>query len=144
MSILPVYDLDIYLLNFLDIKSILILSSISKKHRDNFSNMKLYMDIREISKKELFQSLIADTIRVACKYCSIALLVWFKNSGYEFKYTAGAINLASNNGDVAVLQWFKNSGYEFKYTSNAIDWASFHGHVAILEWFKNSGYELKN
>ena len=121
MSILPIYDLDIYLLNFLDIKSILILSSISKKHRDNFSNMKLYIDIKEILKKESFQSLIADTVCMACKYCSIALLEWFKNSGYEFKYTSDAIDSASENGHIAILQWFKNSGYEFKYTSNAIE-----------------------
>ena len=67
---------------------------------------------------------------------------WFKNSGYEFKYTSSAINWASN-GHVAILEWFKNSGYEFKYTSYAIDWASNYGHVAVLEWFKNSEYGIQ-
>ena len=44
---------------------------------------------------------------------------------------------------INVLEWFKNSGYEFKYTSDAIDWASAKGHVNVLEWFKNSGFEFK-
>ena len=35
-----------------------------------------------------------------------------------------AINWASKNGHIAVLEWFKNSEYEFKYTDDAIDWAS--------------------
>ena len=34
---------------------------------------------------------------------------------FEFKYNEGAINNASLNGHVAVLDWFKNSGFEFKY-----------------------------
>ena len=50
--------------------------------------------------------------------------------------TNGLIDWASENGHVNVLEWFKNSGYEFKYTSNAIDWASENGHVNVLKWFK--------
>src|ERR1700761_9115935 len=61
----------------------------------------------------------------------IAVLNWFKNSGFEFKYTDYAIDQASLNGHVAVLDWFKNSGFEFIYTNNAIVWASNNGHVAV-------------
>ena len=73
----------------------------------------------------------------------IQVLEWFKNSGYEFKYTEWPINYASEIGDVQVLEWFKNSGYEFKYNKWALNFASNNKHVQVLEWFKNSGYELK-
>ena len=68
---------------------------------------------------------------------------WFKNSGYEFKYSVNAINTASENGHDQVLEWFKNSGYEFKYDKYAINYASENGQIQVLEWFKNSGYEFK-
>ncbi len=73
----------------------------------------------------------------------IQVLEWFKNSGYEFKYTECAITYASSRGYVQVLEWFKNSGYEFKYTKHAINEASEYGHIQVLEWFKKSSYEFK-
>jgi hypothetical protein len=64
-------------------------------------------------------------------------LEWFKNSGYEFKYSEWAINLACYYGNVQVLEWFKNSDYEFKYDRNAIYYACMNGNFQVLEWLKN-------
>jgi hypothetical protein len=82
-------------------------------------------------------------IEYACQYGHIQVLEWFKNSGYEFKYTDSAIIHASRSGHIQVLEWFKNSGYEFKYSELVIENASKNGNVQVLEWFKNSGYEFK-
>ena len=144
MSILPVNDLNAYLLYFLDTKSILTLSAVSKEQQQVLLNIKLYTDIRFISTKESFRTFRTDIITISSKHGSISLLEWFKNSGYEFKYTFYAIDWASRNGHLRVLEWFKNSGYEFKYTSDAIDGASSKGHLSVLEWFKNSGYKKLN
>ena len=58
-------------------------------------------------------------------------------------YINNIIFYASFNGHIKVLEWFKNSGYEFKYSKNAINNASQGGHIKVLEWFKNSGYKFK-
>ena len=65
----------------------------------------------------------------------IQVLEWFKNSGYEFKYSKNAIIWASKNKKIQVLEWFKNSGYEFKYSKYAINEACYNEHIKILEWF---------
>ena len=44
--------------------------------------------------------------------------------------------MASENGNMDILGWYKNSGLEFKYTADAIDWASQNGHVNILNWLE--------
>jgi hypothetical protein len=84
-----------------------------------------------------------DIINNACHYGHIQVLEWFKNSGYEFKYTEYAFYWASDNGHIKVLEWFKNYGYKFKYTKWAINEASANGHYEVLEWFKNYNFELK-
>ena len=78
-------------------------------------------------------------INHASQYGHIAVLDWFKNSYFEFKYDKWTINYASLNGHIAVLDWFKNSGFKFKYDESAINYASLNGHVTVLDWFKNSG-----
>src|SRR5580704_195612 len=106
MSILPVNDLNAYLLYFLDIKSILTLSAVSKEQQQVLLSIKLYTDIRFISTKESFRTFRTDIITISSKHGSISLLEWFNNSGYEFKYTFSAINVASVNGHISVLEWF--------------------------------------
>ena len=95
MSILVYPELNEYLLNFLDIRSILRLSIISK----------------ETNKLLLSQPFIKDIHK-------IVQIENIKNFDNEI------VDLASKNGHIAVLEWFKNSEYEFKYTDDAIDWAS--------------------
>ena len=82
-------------------------------------------------------------INCASENGHIQVLEWFKNSGYEFKYTEDATNGASINKHIEVLEWFKNSGYEFKYDIWMVNNASQYGNIKILEWVKNSGYTFK-
>ena len=39
-------------------------------------------------------------------------------------YITNGLDIASKHGHTAILDWFKNSGFEFKYSKYAIDWAS--------------------
>ena len=41
------------------------------------------------------------------------------------------------NGHVQVLEWFKNSGYEFKYSKDAIYLAYKNKKIKILKFFSN-------
>ena len=74
----------------------------------------------------------------ASKYGQIQVLEWFKNSGYEFKYSEMAILYASKNGHIQVLEWFKNSGYEFKYSEYIIYCISYHKQYNILKFYSNN------
>lgn len=44
-------------------------------------------------------------------------------SKHEFVYTKMAIDGASSNGHIHVLEWWKNSGFELRYSKNAIYWS---------------------
>jgi hypothetical protein len=44
---------------------------------------------------------------------------------------------ASQNGHVTVLEWWRDSGWEYRYSSKTMDRASANGHVAVLDWLLN-------
>ena len=79
MSILNHSDLDIYLLNFLDVKSILTLGLVSKIEHDLLTSNKFFIDLFNIVKKETLTEFLKNPIVLACKYESINVLEWFKN-----------------------------------------------------------------
>ncbi len=109
--IIGVYDLDQYLINYIQPKEIPKILSISKRLNECLTATKILKTLEKYKTMD---------INIICKNGDICLLEWFKNSGYEFKYNEQAINWASTNGHVDVLEWFKNSGYEFKYDERAI------------------------
>ena len=113
MSIFHLSDLDDYLINFLDIKTIHILKLVSIKLKSIIINNSIYSNISKI----------------------------IQQNNISFKdFHIKIIDRASLNGHINILEWFKNSEYEFKYSNYAIDCASYHGHINILEWYKNSKY----
>src|SRR3972149_1861588 len=120
-------DTEKYLLNFLDINTILALSLVSKIENKLLLNTPLFKDIRFLIKRYPKKEL-TNIIDSASKHGLVSILEWFKNFGYEFKYTKWAIDWAAKNGHDNVLEWFHKAGYEFKYTEDAIDWAARNGH----------------
>ena len=111
MPIIGLVDLDIYLLNFLDLKSILNLSLISKKQKLFMLGIPLFNDINDLIKKESWKNLSENIVNISSKHARISILDWLKNSGFEFNYTMYAINRASVNGHTNVLEWFKKNGF---------------------------------
>ena len=163
------YDIDYYLLKFLFITDIANLKLVNHQLNKLVATTKIYQQMKQligisISKNEKIMEkcyeqgllkilknyhqnkkniIIPSSIGLTSEYGHIAVLDWFKNSRFEFKYNECAISSASKNGHIAVLDWFKNSGFEFKYSEWAIIYASQNGHIAVLDWFKNSGFEFK-
>ena len=160
------YDIDYYLLKFLFIADIANLKMINSHLNKLITKTKINQQMMQligiaenniIEKcyergllkilKNYYQNnkniIINNRLEITAKNGHIAVLNWFKNCGFEFKYNSGAINDASKNGHIAVLDWFKNSGFKFKYDNLAIDYASANGHIAVLNWFKNSGFKIE-
>ena len=129
-------DIDIYMLYFLDIKSIMRLATISKDQYVLISNLVFIKDWCKIH-------CVHNVIDIAAGFGLISIIKWIDESTNDFIYSSEAIDTASKNGYVWILEWFNNSGYEFKYTCYAIDWACLYGHISILDWFDKSKYEFK-
>src|SRR5437868_15071317 len=83
-------DIEEYLLNFLDTKSIFNLACISKKQQSNILNTKLYQELQNLTSiKSVNNKNIVDE---ASKYGYIKVLNWWLNSGLELKYSYWAID----------------------------------------------------
>ena len=159
-------DIDYYLLKFLFIADIVKLKSVNRHLNKLITKTKIDQEMMQligVSKDKIMNEcykrgllkilknyhqnnkniFIHNGLVTTSENGHIAILHWFKNSGFEFKYYNWAVNCASLNGHVSVLDWFKNSGFEFKYSENAINCASQNGHISVLDWFKNSGFEFK-
>ena len=154
-------DIDYYLLKFLFITDIGNLKFVSQHLNRLITKTKInqqMMQLIGISKDKILEKcyergllkilknyyqnnkniIVNNRLVITAKNGHIAVLDWFKNSGFKFKYSKSAINYASENGHIAVLDWFKNSDFEFKYDECAINYASLNGHIGVLDWFKNS------
>ncbi|KAI9155969.1 hypothetical protein H9P43_009079 [Blastocladiella emersonii ATCC 22665] len=71
---------------------------------------------------------------------------WVKVKG-KLKYTAAALDKASENGHLDVLKWWhaqRDPRLEMLYTANAVDEASARGDNATLSWWKSAyGTDMK-
>ena len=169
-TVCKILDIDIYLITYLDFKTICNLLMISKTQYSvmftfDFIN-ELYLlkqkyavtifNIIDLAAQYNYLSLIKQIDRSSSKFYYtvnaidmasakeyIDILDWFDKSNHEFKYTTYAINAAAMNNSLKTLQWFHESKYDFNYTYTAIDMAAAYGFVSVLEWFKKSGYRLR-
>ena len=108
-------DIDIYLLYYLDIQSIMRLAMVTK---DNLIfNLNFVIQLRQIKKQS-----IVDIINYSCSYNYLSLIIWIHESVNEFKYEKWAINYAAAHGNIDVLEWFDKSSYKILYDKNAINW----------------------
>ena len=135
-------DIDIYLLYFLDFKTITLLIRVSKNQNELLLEQIFIRELYLLKQNEKPFKL-DDIIDFAAKYNYMALIKWYDQSTNEFIYTQKAINRASRYGHIKVLEWFRDSKYEFKYSEAAINRASLNGHINLLEWFRDSKYEFK-
>ena len=163
-------DLDIELLYYLDITSIMNLRMICKeeyivisnldfvqklilvKRKYKFARMEYiinlasesgFISILEWIKKSIHEFIYNNTaIDGAAHNNHLSVLNWFDQSPYEFKYSRYVTYIASRNGNIEILEWLHKSKYEFKYGESSIDWASEVGNINVLEWFKKSKYKL--
>ena len=117
-------DIDTYFLYFLDIKTVLKLTTISKEQYILILNLDYVKELYALVQKHGYYNIIDN----AANYNYISLIKKISQfSLWEFKYTEDAINLASGEGHIDVLEWFANSKYEFIYTKDAINFAAGNG-----------------
>ena len=125
-----IHDCDNYLINYLPLTDIINLLFINNTLNKLVSESKIYSEyaqLKGVNKKEI--------LKHCYKKGLINILKNYYWNGKNIIIN-DAISWASRNGHVAVLDWFKESGYEFKYSDYAINLASNNGHIAVLDWFK--------
>ena len=122
-------DIDVYLLLFLDLKNIIVLSLISKNQNTLISDLdyikELYKlrhnhptsynyGVRNYDSKRMYIGCNC-IIDMAAKYNYMVLIRHIHNSVTKFEYTYLTIHYATQYGNIEVLQWFDKYGYEFIY-----------------------------
>lgn len=140
--ITSVSDLDIEILYYLDIESIIHLSLITKYQYKLISNLGFIKELLSLKYPGIKSLVLVD---IAASNNCLLLLEWLSNSVNSFRYTVNAIDEASRKGHIGVLEWFKKSGYKMNYTYEAIDFASHNAHIKVLDWFmqaRESGLEF--
>ena len=122
-TICKLADIDIYLLYYLDIKTVLAVTEISKEQNTLMINLDFVKQLRTLVQKHGYKNIIVKAV----KYNYISLIIWVSDSINKFKYSSDAINSAAENGHINILDWFANSRYKFKYSKYAIDNAAQNG-----------------
>ncbi|KAI8807946.1 hypothetical protein BJ742DRAFT_810103 [Cladochytrium replicatum] len=61
----------------------------------------------------------------------------------EMRWSASAMDEASECERITVPDWWKNSRLELNWSAHAMDWTSLTGLTSVLDWWKRSGLELK-
>ena len=130
MSLIGVTDLDYYIIQLCDLKSILNLLVLNWNSYDFITSLVFYEQLQKVKgssnkRRAIFKNGYLNLIRILFNDINI-------------KYSKSEIYWASANRHINVLEWFKNSGIKLKYSNRAIDRASQNGHINVLEWFKNN------
>ena len=105
-TICPIPDIDTYLLYYLDIKTIMRLTTISKDQHILLSNITPIKEIKLINLSVNANHLnnISNLIYFAAYHGYLSLIQWIHESKHLFKYDKHAVNAAAGNGARRRLQ----------------------------------------
>ena len=142
MALTTISDIDIYLLYYLDLQSLLPITLLCKSQYTLLSDQAFIKELRSLKQKHKKVN-VDNIISHAIRYNYIAIINWIHQSRNRFNYGCHAIYKACRYGNIEVLEWFDKSHYIFKYNNTTIDEACKYGYVSVLEWFVNSRYKFK-
>ena len=131
------HDIDYYLLKFLFVTDIANLKLVNRRLNKLITKTKInrqMMQLIGIPKNKILEKCYGKGL--------LKILKNYHQNNRNIIIDNG-LDITSQNGHIAVLDWFKNSGFEFKYDENTINCVSENGHISVLDWFKNSGFEFK-
>ena len=119
-TICKCFDIDIYLLYFIEITPMVRLLELSKEQYQIMHKQQFI--------KELF---IINSPEFKKKYGALNGLQYLKSN---------IIDNAALDNYISLIKYMYKSATEFKYTSNAIKYASYNNHINILDWFAKICY----
>lgn len=119
-TLLHLPDVETYLLYYLDIRTIIRLTSISKDQYTLLTNIKFVSELRIMRKTK-------NIVGTASQKGFITVLNWLDSSINKFIYTPVSTILASEMGHVHILDWFDKSRHQFIYSNCAITVAAANG-----------------
>ena len=132
-------DIDIYLLYYLDIKTIIRLSTISKDQHTLINSLDFINEIYSLEPGKIDKTeegriipFYDEIIDEASSHNYISLIKWIDASVNKFIYSRKAIDNASTNGHINILDWFDKSPHEFKYSKYGIRGAIENDHIDVL------------
>ena len=95
-TVCKIADIDIYLLYFLKIKTIFVLSTITKDENELISKQDFFREMQILRKGNIVNKF--NIIDIASQYGYISILKWMDKSVCKFKYSTYAIYHAARNG----------------------------------------------
>ena len=138
-------DLDIYLLYYLDIRTIIDMASVSRALNILFKNTPFIYELY-LTKNDKNNSLccsIEYIINVAVQNNYVNLLQWIHSSVHIFIYSPLTINLAALYGHYNILEWLYNAKYHLQYSQRTIANAVIRNHIGVLDWIRLCGYDIQ-
>lgn len=120
--ITTISELDIELLYYLDIESVINVCCISKFEYNIISDLDFYKQLLSLKTKS-----IDNIIYAAAQHNYVSLIEWISKSINKFHYSSNIIDNACKHGNIDVLEWFAKSNYKFEYTEHAIIQAAANG-----------------
>ena len=131
MTITNIPDINIHLLNYLDIKSVIRLSAISTAQYVLLSNLNFVKQLHAL-KRNLMGTNSQTIIDYASQCGYMEIIEWMYNSTNNFEYTDNAIRRASQYGHTNILEWFSSKD-TIKYKIDEI-YRPFFGPIYIPGW----------
>ena len=117
------YDIDYYLLKFLFIADIIKLKSVNRHLNKLITKTKIDQEMKQLI------GISKDKIMKECYKKGLLRILKNYHQNSKNIFIHNELEITSENGHIAILDWFKNSGFEFKYSEWAINNASLNGHM---------------
>lgn len=123
-------ELDIYLLYYLDIKTVFTISAISKYQYELITNQQFVKDLSILKEN-------TKIIDYALQNNYISILQWFDESVNEINYDILSVGWVVWYGYIEILDWLKKNKCEFNHDDCLIRKAiQYYPNVA--QWFKKN------